>query len=144
MDSLPIVDEHSRNVHAEPDRVWDAVMRLVHGPLARPAPRAFVSLWNLEPVSGFDIADETAPRHVALRGRHRFSRYELAFDVVSGPDVVTVRARTSAEFPGIAGAVYRVLVIGTGGHRLAVRHMLREIARSAERASEPRPSRSEP
>jgi len=135
MDSLPVVDEHSRKVHADPEHVWSALMRFVRGPLARPAPRAFVAMWNLEPVSGFDVAEESAPRHVALRGHHRFSRYELAFDVVPGPDGVTVRARTSAEFPGIAGTVYRGLVIGTGGHRLAVRHMLRQIARSAERAS---------
>lgn len=27
------------------------------------------------------VAEETAPRHLALRGRHRFSRYELAIYV---------------------------------------------------------------
>ena len=134
MEALPVVDEHSRDVRADPERVWDALMRFVHGPLARPAPRAFVSLWNLQPASGFDVAEEAAPRHVVLRGHHRFSHYELAFDVAPGPDGATVSARTSAVFTGIAGTFYRALVIGTGGHRLAVHHMLRQIGRTAERA----------
>jgi hypothetical protein len=40
-----------------------------------------------------------------------------------------VWARTWAEFPGPAGAAYRALVIGSGGHRLVVRRMLRRVAR---------------
>ncbi|HSS75303.1 MAG TPA: hypothetical protein VLV54_01030 [Thermoanaerobaculia bacterium] len=71
---------------------------------------------------------------LALRGRHRFSRYELAFDVAPNPDGVTLSARTSAVFPGIAGRAYRALVIGSGGHQIIVRRMLEQIARSAERA----------
>lgn len=134
MEPLPSIDEHRRVVAATPERTWDAVVQLVRGRLTRPAPAAFAALWRLEPRSGFAVAEENAPRHVALRGRHRFSRYELAFDVHPGPGGVTVSARTSAAFPGVAGRVYRALVIGSGGHRLAVRRMLEQIARSAERA----------
>jgi hypothetical protein len=119
-------------VAATPEQTWDAVAKLVRRRLTRPAPPAFVALWKLEPRSGFAIEEEEAPRHLALRGRHRFSRYELSFDVQPGPGGVTVRARTSAEFPGLAGKAYRALVIGSGGHRLAVRQMLRQIARAAE------------
>jgi hypothetical protein len=131
--ALPRIDEHSRSVRATAERTWDAVARLVRNRLTRPAPAVFVALWHLEPRSGFAVAEETAPRHLALRGRHRFSRYELSFDILPGPDGVTLSARTSAEFPGAAGRVYRALVIGTGGHELVVRRMLRRIAQSAER-----------
>lgn len=134
MEGLPYVDEHRTRVSATPERTWDAVVRLARGRLARPAPAAFTALWRLEPASGFAVAEEIAPRHLALRGRHRFSRYELAFDVDPAADGVTLRARTSATFPGIAGAAYRALVIGTGGHAILVRRMLKQIARSAERA----------
>jgi hypothetical protein len=43
-----------------------------------------------------------------------------------------VTARTSAVFTGIAGRLYRTLIIGTGGHRILVRRMLAQIARTAE------------
>jgi hypothetical protein len=135
VEPLPYVDEHRRRVSATLERTWEAVVQLVRNRLTRPAPAAFAALWRLEPTSGFAVAEETAPRHIALRGRHRFSRYELAFDVAAGPDGVTVSARTSAEFPGVAGRAYRALVIGSGGHALVVRRMLEHIARSAERIS---------
>jgi hypothetical protein len=134
MDPPPYVDVHRAHVGATPERTWDAVLQLTRGRLGRPAPGAFVALWSLEPSSGFAIAEETAPRHLALRGRHRFSRYELAFDIEPGADGVTLSARTSAEFPGIAGRAYRALVIGSGGHGILVRQMLKQIARSAEQA----------
>lgn len=133
MESLPYIDEHRTRVGASPERTWDAVVRLARGRLAHPAPVVFAALWRLEPASGFAVAEETAPRHLALRGRHRFSRYELAFDVAPSPDGVMLSARTSAVFPGIAGRAYRALVIGSGGHRIIVRRMLAQIARSAER-----------
>jgi hypothetical protein len=133
MEPLPYVDEHRRHVAATPERTWHALVQLVRG-LARPAPGAFAALLRLEPRSGFAIVEEHAPRRLALRGRHRFARYELTFVVDPSPDGVTLRARTSAEFPGVAGRAYRALVIGSGGHLLLVRRMLRRIARSAERA----------
>jgi hypothetical protein len=132
MDPLPFIDEHRTHVDATAERTWDAVVRLARGRLGRPAPCAFVALWRLEPVSGFAVAEETAPRHLALRGHHRFSRYELAFDIEPGPDGVTLSARTSAVFPGIAGRAYRAAVIGSGGHGIVVRRMLAQIARAAQ------------
>lgn len=129
---LPSVDEHRRTIAASPEQAWEAVSKLVRRRLTRPAPSAFVALWKLEPKSGFAVDEEEAPRHLTLRGRHRFSRYELAFDVEPTDGGVTVLARTHAEFPGLAGRAYRALVIGSGGHRLAVRQMLRQIARAAE------------
>ena len=135
MDSLPFVDEHRTHVSASPERTWEAVLSFSRRRLGRPAPKAFVALWGLEPKSGFATAEQIAPRHLTLRGHHRFSDYQLTFDVDSGPDGVTLRATTSAIFPGLAGRAYRALVIGSRGHRLAVKQMLASIARSAERGS---------
>jgi hypothetical protein len=42
-----------------------------------------------------------------------------------------VTAHTSAAFPGLAGRAYRALVIGTGGHRIVVKQLLRAVARRA-------------
>ena len=58
---------------------------------------------------------------------------ELAFDIEQAADGVTVSARTSAAFPGVWGRLYRALVIGTGGHALVVRAMLKRIAHAATR-----------
>src|SRR5688500_6683512 len=77
MDRLPYVDEHRMLVRATPERRWDAVVQFARERLGRPAPRAFVALWRLEPKSGFTVAEEDAPRLLALRGKHRFSQYEL-------------------------------------------------------------------
>ena len=131
MEKLPFIDEHRIPVAASPERTWDALLRFSRRRLERPAPKAFIALWQLEPKSGFERVAESAPRHLALRGRHRFSDYELAFDVDTGPDGVTLCATTSAVFPGLAGRAYRALVIGSRGHRLAVGYMLASIARSA-------------
>jgi hypothetical protein len=134
VESLPFIDEHRREVRATPERTWEAVVRFVHARLTRPAPASFVRLWRLSPTSGFAIAEEIAPRRLALRGQHRFSRYELAFEIAPGSGSVVLTARTSAEFLGISGSAYRALVIGSGGHGVIVRQMLRRIAKSAERA----------
>jgi hypothetical protein len=135
MEALPFVDEHVTQVAASPARTFAALQALVEARLTRPAPAPFVAAWGLEPKSGFGVAEEDPPRLLALRGQHRFSRYELAFEVEEAPDGSTLRARTSAVFPGLAGRAYRGLVIGSGGHGVIVRRMLRSIARAAERAS---------
>jgi hypothetical protein len=61
-----------------------------------------------------------------LRGRHRFSDYSLTF-VVDGE---RVRALTHAAFPGVLGRLYRAAVIGSGGHRIVVKRLLRKIAQA--------------
>ncbi|WP_256668217.1 hypothetical protein [Nocardia cyriacigeorgica] len=79
--------------------------------------------------SGFALDAIDPPHRLSLAGAHRFSRYTLTFELDDrGPRHTVVRARTRAEFPGVGGAVYRALVIGSGGHELVVRRMLRRIA----------------
>jgi hypothetical protein len=74
------------------------------------------------------------PLHVlALTGRHRFSDYELRFELEPDPAGGTrVRVTTLAAFPGLKGQLYRMAVIGTRGHRLAMGRPLAAIARRAE------------
>jgi hypothetical protein len=117
MKELPHIDEHSTQIPAATDRVWAALTestrRLAAGP-------------------GFSIAEVRAGERIALRGRHPFSRYELVFELEElGPERSRLRAVTNAAFPGPHGCAYRALVIGSGGHRVVVRRMLRAIGRRA-------------
>jgi hypothetical protein len=132
--ALAFVDDHRVHVSAPVEQTWDAVSKLARRLAERPAPRAFAALWRLEPPSGFAITSSSSER-IVLVGHHRFARYELAFELRPTDDGVEVCGRTSAEFPGAAGRLYRALVIGSGGHGVAVRAMLRQIRRAAERAA---------
>jgi hypothetical protein len=102
-------------------------------------------VWGLEPprasggwqattgagdcLPGFTVVRAQAPRSLGLSGRHRFSRYALAFELEAAEQTgCMLRARSYAEFPGPAGRVYRALVIGSGGHRIMVRRLLRDVA----------------
>ncbi|WP_286171884.1 hypothetical protein [Mycobacterium sp. BK086] len=85
---------------------------------------------------GFALEAAEQPDRFALKGRHWFSVYKLIFLLSDDPAGGTrVAAQTWAAFPGVKGRVYRALVIGSGGHRVVVRNMLRRIA--AQAISEP-------
>jgi hypothetical protein len=57
----------------------------------------------------------------------------LTFRVeAAGRDRTRLRAESRAVFPGVAGGIYRLLVIGTGGHIVAVRRLLASVKRRAE------------
>jgi hypothetical protein len=81
---------------------------------------------------GFAVAEINAPKRLELRGGHRFSNYALVFELdATNLAGCTLRAQTWAEFPGLTGRAYRALVIGSRGHRVVVRRMLRRVARRA-------------
>jgi hypothetical protein len=83
--------------------------------------------------AGFHVAHSERPRRWCLDGAHRFSRYALEFRLDElAPDRTYLCAETRAVFPGLDGAFYRMLVIGSGGHREAVRRMLLSVKRRAE------------
>jgi hypothetical protein len=50
----------------------------------------------------------------------------LPFDLDGG----RLHARTQAAFPGLRGRLYRAAVIGSGGHRIITRRLLRQVARA--------------
>jgi hypothetical protein len=138
MDPLPYIDEHSRHISASADAIWRALSKVLRelpesAGLARvlgcdPAlGSAEFAGRSGETLPGFRVVEAEPSRRLVLRGRHRFSNYELTF-IIDGHQL---RALTHAVFPGIAGRLYRAAVIGSGGHRLVVQHMLRKVARAA-------------
>jgi hypothetical protein len=153
MEQLPYIDEHSIFIDATRERVWGALSSTLRESFGRRAPAPLARLLRLAPAGscgdgrealspgstlpGFAVAEAHAPERLALRGGHRFSRYALVFELdAAGPGPAGVghcnlRAQTWAEFPGLSGDVYRALVIGSGGHRLVVRRLLRDVARRA-------------
>jgi hypothetical protein len=127
--------------------VWTALVRFAGGWSSVPA--VLAKAWGLEhsrrsggwrghvtvgdEAPGFAVAEADAPRRLVLRGGHRFATYELRFDLEPLERQRTLlRATTFAEFPGAGGRLYRLLVIGTGGHVLAVRRLLSGVAGRAE------------
>lgn len=148
MDRLPYIDEYAREIAASPEAVWHALLAtLAHFP--KP-PRWLITAWGLTPsarsdgwdrtvvvgdtVPGFAASAVSAPHLLTLRGGHRFSDYELQFELQQlSPARTRLRATTSAVFPGLTGRMYRALVIGTGGHRIAVARTLASVGRRAER-----------
>ncbi len=148
MEPLPVVDEHARGLAASPERTWRALVAVLGGGAAA-LPGPLASAWGLEhparhgdwarpapgdTIPGFAVTQADPPRTLTLRGRHRFSRYELRFTLEPvSPERTEVHARTAAVFPGVLGGAYRLLVIRSGGHVLVVRGLLARIAQRAER-----------
>ena len=85
-------------------------------------------------ITGFRVTRAVAPDELVLEGEHRFSRYALIFHLEALPhDRCRLRAETRASFPGLRGRAYRALVIGTHGHLVAVKRLLRAVQVGAER-----------
>jgi len=138
MEQLPYIDEHSQQVDAPVDAVWTALLKVLRRAMGGSS--RFARILGCDPaqgttefagrpgdaVPGFRVVEAEPGRRLALRGRHRFSSYALTF-VLDGDQL---RAQTHAEFPGILGRVYRAVVIGSGGHRLVTRRLLRQVARA--------------
>jgi hypothetical protein len=139
VDDLPYIDEHSQPIDAPADAVWAALFKVLRRDMAGSA--VIARILGCDPargtpefagrpgdaVPGFRVVESEPGRRLALRGRHRFAGYTLTF-VLDGDGL---HARTHAAFPGLLGRLYRAAVIGTGGHRLVTRHLLRQIARAA-------------
>ncbi len=148
MEQLPYIDEHSITIDAAREHVWDVLAQVLRkdfgGPASAPLTRLLAvvpaeergdrrgTLHTGDALPGFAVAETRVPERLELRGRHRFSSYALVFELdATGTDRCTLRAQTWAEFPGPIGRVYRALVVGSGGHRLVVCRLLRNVARHA-------------
>lgn len=145
MERLPHIDDHSLRIGATPEEVWRALVSVLRTDFGGSVPSLMTRTLGTEParsrgdwratprlgdtLPGFAVAEVEPAERLALRGRHRFSRYALVFELeASDADDCTLRAGTWAEFPGGAGRAYRALVIGSGGHRVVVRRVLRRVA----------------
>ena len=78
---LPYVDEHAIEVAVPRDRAWEALRRYVADSLLASGGGAFRWLLATDRPAGFAIAAATPPERLQLAGRHRFSRYMLAFEL---------------------------------------------------------------
>jgi hypothetical protein len=148
IESLPFVDEHYIEIAASQDQVWDALIRMLgaagDGRTAAPISRALGCAQSEvhggageigSTIPGFVVTRSVRPAVLALMGQHRFSRYALIFSILEKPSgLVLLSAQTRAEFPRLRGRAYRGLVVGTRGHVVAVKTMLRSARKRAERA----------
>jgi hypothetical protein len=126
---LPFIDEHAIELDVPRAEAWQAVSRQAES-MRHSVPGPAGKLLGAEPKGGFEIGASEPPEQLELVGRHRFSRYRLAFVLDDSERGGTrVSARTFAEFPGIHGRTYRALVIGTGLHVVATRRILGSIKR---------------
>ncbi|PWI19799.1 hypothetical protein DI272_40785 [Streptomyces sp. Act143] len=151
--ALPYVDEHTTLVAASADAVWrgigEVVDRSFGSGYARlvgcadrtasgPRPLAAGST-----IPGFRVASAVAGRELVLVGRHHFSTYALVFRLEEAADGRTrLRAETRARFPGPGGALYRLLVIRSGGHAVLTGRLLSAIRGRAEQLRSATPRRS--
>jgi hypothetical protein len=131
LEDLPLIDVHSVDVAAPPDAVFDAVRRRFTGLLSGAVGGAFSRLWGCEPSGAFAEIESDRPHLIVVAGRHRFSRYGIVFRISPTGTGSHLSAESRAEFPGLHGRAYKAAVIGTRGHVLATRGLLRHIAESA-------------
>lgn len=126
-ETLPFVDEYVVKVAGDSAQVWDSLRQYVRSMRFNPEGLLARAL-GTEPAEGFEVASEIPLEEIVLVGRHRFSSYRLTFRLGEPHGAsVPVHAITHAAFPGAAGRAYRLLVISSRGHRLAVRHMLKRM-----------------
>jgi hypothetical protein len=121
MERLPYIDEHAISVGANRDDTWSALLRVMCRDPRDPS--------TVPP--GFVLDEARAPERFALKGRHPFAIYRWVFELDDLAHDTRLRSATWAAFPGLHGKVYRALVIGSGGHRVVVRRMLRRVAATA-------------
>jgi hypothetical protein len=146
LERLPEIDEHGTLVLAPVPDVWEALLEVVSRSFSgwgRTGVAAALGCAQTEArgkldrigstVPGFVVARVVEPAVLALEGEHRFSRYALIFRLEGTRDANSLlRAETRAEFPGLQGAVYKGLVIGSRGHALAVVRILSAVRSRAE------------
>jgi hypothetical protein len=145
--SLPYLDEHATVIAAGADDVWRSLGETLDRSFSRPGMASYARLVGSadctasgpRPLAegstfpGFRVVAAVPGRELVLEGCHRFSSYALIFrleHVSAGRS--RLRAESRAAFPGLAGGLYRRLVIGTGGHVVGMRRLLSAIRRRSE------------
>jgi hypothetical protein len=146
VDELPYVDEHAIVVAADTHDVWAALIQTLDGSFSSARARAYArAVGCAEPrrsgpepltegatIPGFRVATAVPGSRLVLVGHHRFSSYALLARIEDlGDGTSRLRLETRAAFPGPTGGIYRMLVIGTGGHAAVVRRLLSRVERRA-------------
>ncbi|WP_409330800.1 hypothetical protein [Trujillonella humicola] len=142
---LPHIDEHAVDVATPTEVTWAAVLAALHDTFTGPAARSVARVLGCAPatttgpdlprpgaaVPGFRVITAEEPRLLVLAGRHRFSRYGIVVRLDPAGSGTRVRLESRAAFPGPHGTLYRLAVVGTGGHVVAVRRLLAGVRRAA-------------
>jgi hypothetical protein len=139
-------DVRAATLAASPEAVWRAVLDQVEvlglpswyvhligcrdRQASGPRPLAAGSV-----VPGFKVTSADPPTEIVLDGVHRFSVYTLTFRVVATDAGTRLEAHSDATFPGVLGAIYRLLVIDSRFHKLATRSIVRRIRRRVEHST---------
>ncbi|GII52724.1 hypothetical protein Pth03_11130 [Planotetraspora thailandica] len=144
---LPHLDEHTTAIAAGVDDVWPVLIETLDRTFSRPHVTGYARavrcadhtasgprpLAEGSTIPGFRVAAAAPGSELVLEGRHHFSTYFLIFrleQVDAGRSLL--RAESRAAFPGVAGGLYRLLVVGTGGHVVGIRRLLSAIASRSE------------
>lgn len=149
---LPYIDEHATDIAASVDDAWPVLLESLQAAFSRAGMAGYARIIRSAPwrasgprplaegstLPGFRVAAAVRGRELALEGRHCFSVYSWIFRLEQvSVDRSRLRAETRAAFPGLAGGVYRLLVIGTGGHAVGVRRLLALVKRRSELGARP-------
>lgn len=129
---LPYIDEHAIVIAAPRRVVWAALEHEFVTAGRGTAHRWLAAALRADPESGFAMVERVEGRRLGLAGAHRFARYRLTFDLVEAADGMTkVTATSHAVFPGVAGRLYRALVVATPVHVVATTLLLHTVRRRA-------------
>ena len=137
-------DIRTTTIPASPDAIWQAVLDQAEA-LGSPRYARMLGCRDTQAhgprpleagstVPGFQVTTARPPDQLVLEGVHRFSAYTLTFRLVPDnlvPDGPATRleAHTNATFPGVRGALYRLLVIESRLHKLATWSIVERIRR---------------
>ncbi len=148
--ALPALDQHETSIEADREHVWAALVDVIDGMVSSSLGERYARLVRCDPtrasgprplgigstVPGFRVSVAEPYERLVLEGRHAFSEYSLTFRLdAMDPGSTRLTADSHARFPGPQGSLYRLLVIRTRFHVVAVRRMLRTIRRRAESGS---------
>lgn len=137
-------DAQAVYVAVSPDLVWEALVAHVPRAFDHALARAFARGVGAadrvrrgefpragSSIPGFSVAECVPGRSLVLEGRHRFSRYVLAFEMRPFGEGTRLVAASFADFPGLRGKAYRWLAVAPV-HRKVVADLLAAVARRAE------------
>jgi len=149
LENLPPIDEYEIELDAPAGAAWAALFPTLEESLDTSFARRYSERVGARDTAasgdlhhpggtlpGFVVSRSIAPVMLALIGEHAFSKYAVVFRIDMLPGQRSrVRLETRAQFLGRKGRLYRAGVLGTRGHVLVVRRLLRGIRRRAERSA---------